>query len=157
VTLLGLVFDALLALSLPLLAWRVLATRDLFKAVILFIAFGLLVATYATGRALPAKYLVPGTLLLVGLVLAGRDLGTVLIFLGMLAFVIIATMFGRHMQGANGADPLTHVVVSFHPRDAGSRVYLVHSGWRSGPEWEEAHRWQEAAWSGALARLEELE
>ncbi|HSK86314.1 MAG TPA: hydrogenase subunit MbhD domain-containing protein [Rubrobacter sp.] len=43
-TQLGWVFDALLAGSLPLLAWRVLATRDLFKAVILFITFGLLVA-----------------------------------------------------------------------------------------------------------------
>jgi energy-converting hydrogenase B subunit D len=35
-------FDVLLALSLPLLAWQALATRDLFKAVVLFIAFGLL-------------------------------------------------------------------------------------------------------------------
>ncbi len=43
-TLLGFVFDAMLALSLPLLAWRVIAARDLFKGVILFIAFGLLVA-----------------------------------------------------------------------------------------------------------------
>ncbi len=43
-SLLGWTFDALLAASLPLLVWRVLATRDLFKAVILFIAFGLLVA-----------------------------------------------------------------------------------------------------------------
>ncbi len=37
-------FDGLLALALPLLAWRVLATRDLFKAVVLFIAFGLLIS-----------------------------------------------------------------------------------------------------------------
>lgn len=38
------VFDGLLAVALPLLVWRVLAARDLTKAVVLFIAFGLLVA-----------------------------------------------------------------------------------------------------------------
>ena len=37
-------FDVLLAVALPVLAWRVLATRDLYRAVVLFIAFGLLVA-----------------------------------------------------------------------------------------------------------------
>ncbi|WP_119068679.1 hydrogenase subunit MbhD domain-containing protein [Rubrobacter indicoceani] len=41
----GLVFDVILAAALPLLAWRVLSARDLFRAVVLFIAFGLLVAT----------------------------------------------------------------------------------------------------------------
>lgn len=35
-------FDILLAAVLPLLAWYVLSTRDLFKAVALFIAYGLL-------------------------------------------------------------------------------------------------------------------
>ena len=43
-TTLGWVFDVLLAVTLPVLAWRVLATRDLYRAVVLFIAFGLLVA-----------------------------------------------------------------------------------------------------------------
>jgi energy-converting hydrogenase B subunit D len=37
-------FDILLAASLVWLAWRVLATEDLFKAVVLFIVFGLLMA-----------------------------------------------------------------------------------------------------------------
>ena len=40
----GWVFDVLLAIALPVLAWRVLATRDLYRAVVLFIAFGILVA-----------------------------------------------------------------------------------------------------------------
>lgn len=40
----GWLFDALLALALPVLAWQTLAARDLFKAVVLFISFGLLVA-----------------------------------------------------------------------------------------------------------------
>jgi energy-converting hydrogenase B subunit D len=37
-------FDILLGLMLIWLAWRVLATPDLFKAVVLFIVFGLLMA-----------------------------------------------------------------------------------------------------------------
>ncbi len=40
----GWAFDGLLAVALPVLAWRVLAARDLYRAVVLFIAFGLLVA-----------------------------------------------------------------------------------------------------------------
>jgi uncharacterized protein YndB with AHSA1/START domain len=55
---------------------------------------------------------------------------------------------------ANGADPLTHVVVVFLPEGARTRVHLIHSGWRSAAEWEEARAWQERAWTGALAKLE---
>lgn len=39
-----LAFDAVLALGLVWLAWRVLTSVDLFRAVVLFIAFGLLLA-----------------------------------------------------------------------------------------------------------------
>ncbi len=52
-TLPGLIFDALLATALPVLAWRVLAARDLFKAVVLFISFGLLVALAWTRLGAP--------------------------------------------------------------------------------------------------------
>jgi len=38
------VFDSLLALGLFLLAWQALASPDLFKAIVLFICFGLLMA-----------------------------------------------------------------------------------------------------------------
>jgi len=38
------VFDLTLTLTLVWLAWRLLATPDLFKAIVLFIAFGLLMA-----------------------------------------------------------------------------------------------------------------
>jgi energy-converting hydrogenase B subunit D len=41
---LDMVFDGLLALTLVWLCWRVLSTPDLFKAVVLFIVFGLLMA-----------------------------------------------------------------------------------------------------------------
>jgi uncharacterized MnhB-related membrane protein len=37
-------FDLILILTLIGLAWRLLATPDLFKAIVLFIAFGLLMA-----------------------------------------------------------------------------------------------------------------
>jgi uncharacterized MnhB-related membrane protein len=42
-TVLG-IFDAVLAATLVWLGWRVLATADLFKAIVLFIAFGLFMA-----------------------------------------------------------------------------------------------------------------
>jgi uncharacterized protein YndB with AHSA1/START domain len=57
---------------------------------------------------------------------------------------------------ANAADPLTHVVVMFVPEGTGTRVHLVHSGWRSGPAWEEARIWQERAWTGAFRQLEQV-
>lgn len=43
-TLLDNLFDGLLALLMLWLAWRTLACADLFKAVVLFITFGLLMA-----------------------------------------------------------------------------------------------------------------
>jgi uncharacterized MnhB-related membrane protein len=44
VTLLQLAFDVVLGFALLWLAWRALASPDLFRAVVLFIAFGLLMA-----------------------------------------------------------------------------------------------------------------
>ena len=44
VSLLQWVFDAVLGFTLLGLAWRALASTDLFKAIVLFIAFGLLMA-----------------------------------------------------------------------------------------------------------------
>jgi len=38
------VFDVILVVTLLWLAWRLLATDDIFKAVVLFISFGLLMA-----------------------------------------------------------------------------------------------------------------
>ena len=40
----GLVLDALLVLILLWLAWAALASRDLFRGIVLFIAFGLVLA-----------------------------------------------------------------------------------------------------------------
>lgn len=54
---------------------------------------------------------------------------------------------------ANVADPLTHVVVTFHATATGTRVTLVHSGWRSSPEWQQAAQWQDMAWGHAFGAL----
>lgn len=55
---------------------------------------------------------------------------------------------------ANSADPMTHVVVAFIPAGERTVVHLVHSGWRSTAQWEEARVWQERAWRGAMSELE---
>ncbi len=54
---------------------------------------------------------------------------------------------------ANSADPLTHVTVAFTSDGDFTVVHLVHSGWRSTAEWQEARQWQETAWRGALTHL----
>ena len=60
----------------------------------------------------------------------------------------------------NTADPLTHVVVFFIPcgatenSDAWTEVHLIHSGWRSSVEWEEARIWFGKAWDVAFKNLE---
>ncbi|MDQ3930554.1 MAG: SRPBCC domain-containing protein [Chloroflexota bacterium] len=67
------------------------------------------------------------------------------------------TMF---QQSMNAADPLTHVVVFFipyiHGGESGTEVHLVHSGWASGDEWEQARLWFDRAWGGAFVALEQL-
>ena len=57
---------------------------------------------------------------------------------------------------ANSADPLTHAVVAFSATPSGTSVHLVHSGWRSTPEWLEAADWQQQAWDLAFKALQKL-
>jgi uncharacterized protein YndB with AHSA1/START domain len=54
---------------------------------------------------------------------------------------------------ANNADPLTHVVVFFISLGDSTEVHLIHSGWRSSDQWEEARQWQEKAWLSAFNQL----
>lgn len=54
---------------------------------------------------------------------------------------------------ANSADPLTHVVVVLHGVKEGTAVTLIHSGWRSSPEWLQAAEWQAVAWDFAFQAL----
>jgi len=61
----------------------------------------------------------------------------------------------QYKQFANNADPLTHVVIFFQPSELGTVVRLIHTGWRSAAEWEDARSWQEKAWSIAFSGLEQ--
>ena len=56
----------------------------------------------------------------------------------------------------NRIDPLTHVVVFFSAKRDGActDVHLIHSGWGTSQEWDEAREWFEKAWGGALQTLQ---
>lgn len=62
-----------------------------------------------------------------------------------------ARQFERFM---NSQRPLTNVTVSFFPQADGTEVHLLHSGWRAGPEWDEARTWFDGVWRAALSKLE---
>jgi uncharacterized protein YndB with AHSA1/START domain len=57
----------------------------------------------------------------------------------------------------NSSDPLTHVTVFFIPIHKDNRevteVHLIHSGWKSSPEWEEAREYFDKAWNSAFEYL----
>ncbi len=57
----------------------------------------------------------------------------------------------------NNADPLTHVAVVFadcgEGSEACSEVHVIHSGWRSSPEWQEAKQFFDRAWKEELEAL----
>jgi hypothetical protein len=57
----------------------------------------------------------------------------------------------------NNADPLTHVTVFFIPAQGSmTHVHLIHTGWGSSPEWEEARLWFERSWASAFENLHKL-
>ena len=64
----------------------------------------------------------------------------------------------QYQHFMNDADPLTHVVAFFVPCDQVTapctEAHLIHSGWRSSAEWEEAREWFERAWGAAFEELE---
>lgn len=54
----------------------------------------------------------------------------------------------------NMAEPLTHVSVLFIPEnDDVTEIHLIHTGWRSDENWEEARAWFENVWINALDNL----
>ena len=64
----------------------------------------------------------------------------------------------RFQSFLNFCDPLTHVVVVFSSSSDDPQkttLFLFHSGWRDGPEWQKARDYFEKAWSGALTNLNE--
>jgi uncharacterized protein YndB with AHSA1/START domain len=60
----------------------------------------------------------------------------------------------------NNADPLTHIVVFFIPliieENMKTEVHLIHSGWQSTEEWEEARQYFERNWERALENLKKI-
>ncbi len=60
----------------------------------------------------------------------------------------------QYKHFANNADPLTHAVVFFVLAGVNTEIHLIHSGWRSSAEWEEARQWQDRAWGVAFKELE---
>lgn len=57
----------------------------------------------------------------------------------------------------NNADPLTHVTAVFIPcadiKGPQTEIHVVHTGWRSSREWEEARLWFQKAWEEAFELL----
>jgi uncharacterized protein YndB with AHSA1/START domain len=57
----------------------------------------------------------------------------------------------------NTVSPLTNVTVIFSEIDASkTKVTLLHTGWRSGSDWDAAREYFQNAWSGAIKQLEVL-
>jgi len=59
----------------------------------------------------------------------------------------------RHFM--NDVQPLTNVTVVFTPMDNGTKVSLIHTGWRMSAAWEEARKYFVNTWSWAFKILEE--
>ncbi|MFX0059767.1 MAG: SRPBCC domain-containing protein [Candidatus Hodarchaeota archaeon] len=57
----------------------------------------------------------------------------------------------------NSVDPLTHVIVFFSHNKNLKRtiIYLFHTGWRRGKDWESARQYFQKAWCKALKGLKE--
>lgn len=98
----GWVFDLLLATALPLLAWRALCAPDLYRAVILFISFGLLVALSWVRLAAPD----------VALAEAAISAG----LMGVLFLNTLGSLSGNRSEGETG-EPVDRV-----PRPASVRL-----------------------------------
>lgn len=55
----------------------------------------------------------------------------------------------------NTAEPLTQVSVFFIPdhNDRSTEIHLIHTGWRSGEDWEKSRLWFASVWANALNSL----
>ena len=50
----------------------------------------------------------------------------------------------------------TQVFVRLEPRDGGTLLRFIHTGWGAGQEWEEARQWQAEAWKEAIENLKNM-
>lgn len=69
------------------------------------------------------------------------------------------TSFEQFDNFMGDADPRTHCVVFFlrgEGETPATDVHLIHSGWRSSPEWQDARDWYDGAWKKALLDLQRL-
>jgi len=55
----------------------------------------------------------------------------------------------------NTVRPLTNVSVFFRPKGEQTEIHLIHTGWRNTPEWDEAFKWFEKAWTISFEVLKE--
>ena len=62
----------------------------------------------------------------------------------------------RQFQHFMNENPLTTVSVFFTENEGGTEIGLLHTGWGTGEEWEEARLWFLSAWTGALKQLESI-
>ena len=53
----------------------------------------------------------------------------------------------------NTIRPLTNVTVIFNSKEGKTLVTLIHSGWRTGEDWDQARNYFENAWKGAFVQL----
>lgn len=56
----------------------------------------------------------------------------------------------------NSADPLTHVIIFFSPKNNDREkciIHLFHTGWREDEQWQEARNYFEKVWTNALIQL----
>ncbi len=62
----------------------------------------------------------------------------------------------------NSADPLTHVSIFFLPlsdhstKNQSTEIHLLHTGWRSSDQWEDARLWFKKAWDTSFEKLKEI-
>jgi multisubunit Na+/H+ antiporter MnhB subunit len=83
-------FDVVVAVLLPFLAWRLLTVRDLFKAVVLFVVFGLLMALVWVRLRAPDVALAEAAI--------GAGLTGVLFFAALGRIGTLLTVEGRNVQ-----------------------------------------------------------
>jgi uncharacterized protein YndB with AHSA1/START domain len=50
----------------------------------------------------------------------------------------------------------THVFIRLEPRDGGTLLRFVHTGWGAGAQWDQARDWQAEAWKEAIENLKNM-
>ncbi len=50
----------------------------------------------------------------------------------------------------------TRVFVRFEPKDNGTLLRFIHTGWGTGADWEKARLWQAEAWREAIENLKNM-